>query len=196
MAAKTAKEDNPLAEERSGNVREVGNPAVWSLSSCKPGKPIHYIQLHPVITHPPFLPSRLWCRTTPGQLHGHVLAIGWPTTPPGQHSVPAQDHHQPDLHLHRLQTGRELHAQSHLHSVWHPLQRPAGDRDSGPQPAHRMGCGSGKGHGLQTHSHVHDSDRSDLQPPERKGHAHQTDQDPQSSGEPGRDNVSGLDRNL
>lgn len=38
MATKTAKEENPLAEERCGNVREVGNPAVWSLSSCKPGK--------------------------------------------------------------------------------------------------------------------------------------------------------------
>ncbi|XP_058119046.1 anaphase-promoting complex subunit 10 [Anopheles ziemanni] len=27
----------PINEERSGNVREVGGRAVWSLSSCKPG---------------------------------------------------------------------------------------------------------------------------------------------------------------
>ncbi|XP_066960107.1 anaphase-promoting complex subunit 10 isoform X2 [Macrobrachium rosenbergii] len=28
---------DPAREERSGRVREVGNQAVWSLSSCKPG---------------------------------------------------------------------------------------------------------------------------------------------------------------
>jgi len=31
-------EEDPLAEERLGFVREVGAQAVWSLSSCKPGK--------------------------------------------------------------------------------------------------------------------------------------------------------------
>ncbi|XP_064543297.1 anaphase-promoting complex subunit 10 [Drosophila montana] len=30
-------EEDPLAEERLGYVREVGSQAVWSLSSCKPG---------------------------------------------------------------------------------------------------------------------------------------------------------------
>ncbi|ALC41070.1 Apc10, partial [Drosophila busckii] len=30
-------EEDPLAEERMGFVREVGSQAVWSLSSCKPG---------------------------------------------------------------------------------------------------------------------------------------------------------------
>jgi len=30
-------EEDPLAEERLGFVREVGAQAVWSLSSCKPG---------------------------------------------------------------------------------------------------------------------------------------------------------------
>ncbi|EDW10333.1 hypothetical protein AWZ03_002917 [Drosophila navojoa] len=34
--AATSDED-PLAEERLGYVREVGSQAVWSLSSCKPG---------------------------------------------------------------------------------------------------------------------------------------------------------------
>lgn len=29
---------SPLNEERTGSVREVGGEAVWSLSSCKPGK--------------------------------------------------------------------------------------------------------------------------------------------------------------
>ena len=28
----------PFHAERSGEVREVGSHAVWSLSSCKPGK--------------------------------------------------------------------------------------------------------------------------------------------------------------
>ncbi|KAM8711600.1 hypothetical protein ACLKA7_012162 [Drosophila subpalustris] len=32
-----ANEEDPLAEERLGYVREVGSQAVWSLSSCKPG---------------------------------------------------------------------------------------------------------------------------------------------------------------
>lgn len=30
-------DDDPVINERSGNVREVGGHAVWSLSSCKPG---------------------------------------------------------------------------------------------------------------------------------------------------------------
>lgn len=30
-------EKDPLVNERTGTVREVGNRAVWSLSSCKPG---------------------------------------------------------------------------------------------------------------------------------------------------------------
>lgn len=33
----SAEEPDPGREERSGRVREVGNQAVWSLSSCKPG---------------------------------------------------------------------------------------------------------------------------------------------------------------
>lgn len=32
-----ASEKDPLVSERSGTVREVGNHAIWSLSSCKPG---------------------------------------------------------------------------------------------------------------------------------------------------------------
>lgn len=32
-----ASEKDPLLSERSGTVREVGNNAIWSLSSCKPG---------------------------------------------------------------------------------------------------------------------------------------------------------------
>lgn len=38
MGGKSGGEDDPLAEERTGTVREVGGQAVWSLSSCKPGK--------------------------------------------------------------------------------------------------------------------------------------------------------------
>lgn len=29
---------DPVKNERTGNVREVGSQAIWSLSSCKPGK--------------------------------------------------------------------------------------------------------------------------------------------------------------
>uniref|UniRef100_A0A1B6D0Q6 Anaphase-promoting complex subunit 10 n=1 Tax=Clastoptera arizonana TaxID=38151 RepID=A0A1B6D0Q6_9HEMI len=36
-AAKTPPEDDPIKDERSGKIREVGAQAVWSLSSCKPG---------------------------------------------------------------------------------------------------------------------------------------------------------------
>lgn len=31
---------DPFLDERKGLVREVGNQAIWSLSSCKPGKSI------------------------------------------------------------------------------------------------------------------------------------------------------------
>ncbi|XP_055596630.1 anaphase-promoting complex subunit 10 [Uranotaenia lowii] len=37
MSVKTGATVCPITEERSGNVREVGAQAVWSLSSCKPG---------------------------------------------------------------------------------------------------------------------------------------------------------------
>ncbi|XP_035788628.1 anaphase-promoting complex subunit 10 [Anopheles aquasalis] len=37
MSVKTGANVCPLTEERSGSVREVGEHAVWSLSSCKPG---------------------------------------------------------------------------------------------------------------------------------------------------------------
>ncbi|XP_058831134.1 anaphase-promoting complex subunit 10 isoform X2 [Topomyia yanbarensis] len=37
MSVKTGANVCPTTEERSGNVREVGSQAVWSLSSCKPG---------------------------------------------------------------------------------------------------------------------------------------------------------------
>lgn len=37
MASKTNKMD-PIKEERAGKVREVGAQAIWSLSSCKPGR--------------------------------------------------------------------------------------------------------------------------------------------------------------
>lgn len=36
--AATASDEDPLTEERLGFVREVGAQAVWSLSSCKPGR--------------------------------------------------------------------------------------------------------------------------------------------------------------
>lgn len=38
MSAKTGGDGDPLLEEDSGSVTEVGTQAVWSLSSCKPGK--------------------------------------------------------------------------------------------------------------------------------------------------------------
>lgn len=38
MSAKSSNDVDPIKHERSGNVREVGSQAIWSLSSCKPGK--------------------------------------------------------------------------------------------------------------------------------------------------------------
>lgn len=43
MASKTNKMD-PIKEERAGKVREVGAQAIWSLSSCKPGRFEHLIK--------------------------------------------------------------------------------------------------------------------------------------------------------
>jgi anaphase-promoting complex subunit 10 len=38
MTKKTGVEPvDPVREERTGKVREVGSQAIWSLSSCKPG---------------------------------------------------------------------------------------------------------------------------------------------------------------
>lgn len=37
MASKVSNEIDPIKNERSSNVREVGTHAIWSLSSCKPG---------------------------------------------------------------------------------------------------------------------------------------------------------------
>lgn len=37
MGSKTGGDNDPLSEEYSGTVTEVGAQAVWSLSSCKPG---------------------------------------------------------------------------------------------------------------------------------------------------------------
>lgn len=34
----TATEIDPVKLERAGLVREVGSQAIWSLSTCKPGK--------------------------------------------------------------------------------------------------------------------------------------------------------------
>lgn len=38
MSAKTGGDGDPSHEEDLGYVIEVGSQAVWSLSSCKPGK--------------------------------------------------------------------------------------------------------------------------------------------------------------
>jgi len=37
MSLRSSKEVDPVKNERTGNVREVGSHAIWSLSSCKPG---------------------------------------------------------------------------------------------------------------------------------------------------------------
>lgn len=38
MSTKSGGDSDPIQEEYTGNVSEVGASAVWSLSSCKPGK--------------------------------------------------------------------------------------------------------------------------------------------------------------
>ncbi len=43
-STKTKTECDPIKDEKSGLMREVGSQAVWSLSSCKPG-------LHLFINH-------------------------------------------------------------------------------------------------------------------------------------------------
>lgn len=40
MSTQKEPETDPAKVERTGTVREVGNKAIWSLSSCKPGKMI------------------------------------------------------------------------------------------------------------------------------------------------------------
>lgn len=40
MSTKSGGDNDPINEEYTGNVTEVGAQAVWSLSSCKPGKRI------------------------------------------------------------------------------------------------------------------------------------------------------------
>ena len=44
MAVKlnTCQEAAIFEDEREGKIREVGNQAVWSLSSCKPGKTLKF----------------------------------------------------------------------------------------------------------------------------------------------------------
>lgn len=37
MSTKSTTDTDPVKNERTGNVREVGAQAIWSLSSCKPG---------------------------------------------------------------------------------------------------------------------------------------------------------------
>ncbi|KAJ8934427.1 hypothetical protein NQ318_000644 [Aromia moschata] len=37
MSLKSTNDVDPIKNERTGNVREVGSQAIWSLSSCKPG---------------------------------------------------------------------------------------------------------------------------------------------------------------
>lgn len=45
MSLKTTSDVDPIKSERTGNVREVGSQAIWSLSSCKPGKILFLINL-------------------------------------------------------------------------------------------------------------------------------------------------------
>lgn len=37
MSLKNTGDVDPIKNERTGDVREVGSQAIWSLSSCKPG---------------------------------------------------------------------------------------------------------------------------------------------------------------
>lgn len=47
MSAKSSTEIDPIKNERTGNVREVGSQAIWSLSSCKPGMCVRlYLFIH------------------------------------------------------------------------------------------------------------------------------------------------------
>lgn len=42
--AKVIQDVDPFKSEKEGKVREAGNLAVWSLSSCKPG--LHFFLLN------------------------------------------------------------------------------------------------------------------------------------------------------
>lgn len=90
MATKT-KTIDPLSEECMGAVTEVGQQAVWSLSSCKPGA--FYVLAAFIYSHATpdnkifnrlfiilLKKNRIRRGTATGQLHGHILAIRWPTT--------------------------------------------------------------------------------------------------------------------
>lgn len=48
MSTKSGGDNDPINEEYTGNVTEVGAQAVWSLSSCKPGNLCIFFFLQPV----------------------------------------------------------------------------------------------------------------------------------------------------
>lgn len=136
MSAKTGGDGDPSHEEDSGCVIEVGSQAVWSLSSCKPGK-FRILQMHCVwrrhiefcVSNVCVFCNRLWRGTAARQLYGHILAIRWPSTAFSKYPIPAKDGRQSDLYLHRLQIGWELHAESHIDTIGDAFQWFAGNRN-------------------------------------------------------------------
>lgn len=111
MSTKSGGDNDPINEEYTGNVTEVGVQAVWSLSSCKPGNcALRWQNLERLTSQlkMSFNHSqnpRLWCRTIARQLYGHILAVGWSAAAFGEYSISAENISQSNLYLHRLQTG-------------------------------------------------------------------------------------------
>lgn len=60
MSTKQTPEIDPVQNERSGSVREVGSQAIWSLSSCKPGLFIEILYYKNTIEA---MIIRFWCGT-------------------------------------------------------------------------------------------------------------------------------------
>jgi len=80
--AKITNDVDPLRDERTGKVREVGAQAVWSLSSCKPGtwKTTYVLNLH-FVWVPVTNAEVLWYITTSGfgveQLRDDTMETYW-----------------------------------------------------------------------------------------------------------------------
>jgi len=109
--------------EVSPNKREIGDEAVWTLSSAKLGSASKTLKNH-------FF-KRKWCWTIAGWTSGDILAIRRQRAPLSEHYVPQEDESAGHPPLHGLQDGRELHATEDLDSYRHGLSRPQRDSDFG-----------------------------------------------------------------
>lgn len=66
MSTKSGGDTDPINEEYTGSVTEVGAQAVWSLSSCKPGNFLaffiaFFIPIYNYFVYVSLSTQRIWC---------------------------------------------------------------------------------------------------------------------------------------